>query len=606
MILNLISIALVLLIAYMWSIRGFYSSFLHMVAVIVAGAFAFGFWEPVSLWLLGFAPDKGMLASLGGNAWAIGLVAPFIVALVAIRLVLDKVLVGNVAQTTGVNYVGGGVCGLVTGTITVGILLIALGGLRYTDSTMGMGYRPVGYTEDRGTGGGSLVYDDSLWLPADKITGKLYGHLSRAAFLAPEPLAKWHPEPHIEGQAARLTYSDGNAKNTARPREVTLKGVYTVGANPDTPAAQLLTYEGGQVQKYIDLEGNTVPTGQIYGIKFELGASAKESTSQHMISPGQLRLLAEPLDASGRPTGEPSLNIFPIAVVSQGDAAVADSYGRWRFEAEGVHVSSVGAGASTTMAAEFLVPSGYRPIAAYVKGVRLRLDNEAMASATKFSNAGMRDAQVMSGTILQSRRASDLDKSMSFVYPAAEIGNRGSTQMIALTNKLAREAFQSSQKRGLELDDEKEIVSGTGTWTPAEVGAGRDISPALRVDSFAVPPETVMVQLDVSATSRASLIGPVGAQASPEDPFYLIDGQGTLYQAVGFIYKDRERFDIRYTTGQPLRGVGDINTPGLTSVRDDQKLVLLFLVSTGVDLEAFAIGDRVVFELDEPHPITTR
>jgi len=607
MVLNFITVALVLFIAYMWSIRGFYSSFLQMVAVIVAGAIAFAFWEPISLWLLNVAPEKGMLKSVGGNAWMLGLLIPFIVSLVIVRVIFDKTLRANVALTTLANYIGGGICGLVTGTLTVGILVIALGNLWYTDSTMGMGYRPVWYTSDRATGGGSLVYDDKLWIPADKLTAKFYGHLSRAAFFSPEPLDKWHPEIEIEGPAARITYANGNARNTVRPEDVSLQGVYVVGSDRNTPARDLLSYEGGtKVQKYTDLSGNPVSTGQLFGIKFKLEAGAKDSTAQHMIGPGQVRLVVQPVDASGKPTGEPGQEIFPVALISQGDSSQANSYGRWRFEAEGVHISSVGGGASSTMAAEFLVPPGVQPIAVYVKGVRLKLDQNTLSTATKFANAGMRDAQVSAGTILKSTKAEDLDKSMAFTIDGASIGGRGSSSMVTMSSRLGREAFQSSAKRGLELDDKKEIVSGKGTWTPQEVSKGRDISSKLKVDRFAVPPGTLLLQIDVSPTTKASLLGDVGSVADEKDPFYLIDTQGTLYQAVGYIYKDRERYDIRYFPGRPLRGQVDLDVPGLTNVRDDQKLKLIFLISRNVELEAFAIGDKVVFEVVPPRLMKTR
>jgi hypothetical protein len=323
-----------------------------------------------------------------------------------------------------------------------------------------------------------------------------------------------------------------------------------------------------------------------------------------MISPGQIRLLAEPLNNAGEPTGEPSLDIFPIALISQAVGSSAESYGRWRFEAEGVHVSSVGGGASAAMAAEFIVPRGYRPIAMYVKGVRLRLDTATLNEATKFANSGMRDAQVSAGTILKAAKAENLDRSSSITYPAASIGtNSFATTMISLTSRLGGEAFPSSAKRGLELNDKKEIVSGTGSYDPAEVSRGRDISAALKVDRFAVPAGTTMIQIDVSPSSQASLLGAVGSVSKPDDAFYLIDAQGTLYQAVGFIYKDRERYDIVINPGQPLRGSVDITTPGLTSVRDDQTLKLLFFVSQKVNLTAFAIGDKVVFQLDTPYQV---
>lgn len=608
MIFTIITLGLIALIAYMWSIKGFFSSFLHMLCVIVAGAVAFGVWEPVSLMLLNSAPQKGLLSSVGGNAWALGLVLPFVVTLVVIRVIMDKSVKANLAQTTLVNYIGGGVCGLVSGVITVGILVISLGAVRYSDSTMGMGYKPIDYTSERATGGGSLVYNHALLVPADKLTAILYSHLSLAAFSASEPLAKWHPDPTIEGPSSRITYDNGNARNTAKPNEVTYKGMYIIGADDaTTPTTDLLGDAFQAVpQKYVDVAGRSVAQGKLVGVKFELQPNAKESTGQHMIAPGQLRLLVQPVDASGNWTGGPSWNIFPIALVSQADGSDAKSFGRWRFEAEGVFVSSVGGGSSAVMAAEFIVPPDVKPLALYVKGVRLRLD-ELKEEPQRIGSTAMRDAQIRTGTLLETISLGDLDKSKAFEVDDEEFGSQGGTQMIVLSNRLGREAFQSSQKRDLSLNDDKDIVSGHGTWSPAEVSRTRDISAALKVDRFAVPSGTVMVQINVSAQSRASLLGSVGSDSSPKDPFYIIDTAGTPYQAVGYIYKDRERYDIHYFPGDPLGGMSDLDgVPGLASVRDDQELRLLFLVSTGVDMKSFAIGNAVVFDLKTPRRMESK
>ncbi|RMH12329.1 MAG: CvpA family protein [Planctomycetota bacterium] len=597
-----------LLIAYMWSIRGFFSSFLHMVCVIVAGAVAFGLWEPVSLFLLDWSPPKGILASVGGNAWAIGLAVPFVVALLITRVAMDKIAPANVHQTPLVDYIGGGACGLVSGILTVGVLAISLGSVRLGDSTVGLGYKPIWYTQERATGGGSLVYNDRLLIPADMLTARLYSHLSLAAFYSSEPLAKWHPEPHIEGPAAQITYNSGSAKNTIKPRELSLTGVYIVGS-PDgtTPASQLLTDAFIPTpQKYVDINGEPVSQGMIFAVKFEMAAGAKETTGQHMISPGQLRLLVQPVDEQGNWTGEPSKNIFPLAVISQGDSADADSYGRWRFEAEGVHVSSVGGGSSTPMAAEFLVPRGYRPLALYVKNTRLEVA-DLVDDAPRFPAPGMRDGQIRAGTILKGAEIADLDRSRAVILEPDQVGGRSTSTVVSVTNRLGREAFQSSAKRGLLLDDEKRIVSGDGKWLPAEVGNSREISQKLKVDRFATPDGTMMVQVDVSVGSVASLLGPVGAEAGPNDPFYLFDTAGTPYQAVGYIYKDREQYAIYYYPGDPLNGTSDLSgVPSLTAVRDDQTLKLLFLVSRGVSLKGFAIGNSVVFELKEPRLLNDR
>ncbi|MCL4220053.1 MAG: hypothetical protein KJZ65_01655 [Phycisphaerales bacterium] len=609
MIFNLLTLGLVALIAYMWSIKGFFSSFLHMLCVFVAGAVAFGLWEPVSILLLTSAPQKGMLASLAGNAWGIGLAVPFAIVLLITRVAMDKIAPANVQQTTLTDYIGGGACGAVSGIITMGILVIALGSIRFSDSTMGMGYRPISYTTDRAIGGGSLVYSDRLLVPVDKITGKLYSHLSLAAFSAPEPLAKWHPDPSIEGPAARITYGEGNAKNFLKPGEITLKGMYIVGS-PDgnTPTSQILTDAFSTTpQKYVNVHGETVGQGKLLGVKFELSANAKESTGQHMIAPGQLRLVVQPVDLSGNWTGEPSQIVFPVALISQADGAEATSWGRWRFEAEGVFVSSVGGGSSAMMAAEFVVPPNSRPLALYVKNLRVPL-GPITEETQRFAAPGMRDAQIRAGTILESIKLEQLDRSKAARVRDEDISSRGGLGgVVTISATLGREAFQSSQKRELVLDDKKMIVSGHGAFTPAEVSRSRDISRELKVDRFAVPDGTVMVQIDVAPKSVASLLGPVGSIADQSDPFYIIDTSGTPYQAVGYIYKDRDRYDIHYFPGNPLRGMIDLrDVPGLTAVRDDQELRLLFLVSRGVEMQAFAIGSNVVFELEKPRKIEDR
>ena len=75
MILNLLVIVFVLGMAIMWSTYGLFSAFLHLLVVIVAGALAFAFWEPlVYNLLLGFMPSY---------AWGLGLVGLFAVLLIA-------------------------------------------------------------------------------------------------------------------------------------------------------------------------------------------------------------------------------------------------------------------------------------------------------------------------------------------------------------------------------------------------------------------------------------------------------------------------------------------------------------------------------------------
>ncbi|MDI1290704.1 MAG: hypothetical protein PSX37_12235, partial [bacterium] len=81
--LSLIAIAIMLLTAYIWLTRGFFSAFLHMICVVLAGGIAFAVWEPFAYLLL----DKGRF--LESTAWCLGLALPFTAALLVLRLICD-------------------------------------------------------------------------------------------------------------------------------------------------------------------------------------------------------------------------------------------------------------------------------------------------------------------------------------------------------------------------------------------------------------------------------------------------------------------------------------------------------------------------------------
>ncbi|MEM8735733.1 MAG: hypothetical protein AAGG44_15980, partial [Planctomycetota bacterium] len=151
------AIALTFGIAYAWVTKGFFSAFLHMVCVIMAGAVAFAFWEHSSLLILTKAPS-GFFGFVGDAAWGLGLIFPFALSLIIFRVIADSVVKANVQVAEAMNYIGGGVCGLVSGVITAGVFVIAVGYMRVPAEFLG--YQPVGYANQ-----GNLVRQSSLWLP---------------------------------------------------------------------------------------------------------------------------------------------------------------------------------------------------------------------------------------------------------------------------------------------------------------------------------------------------------------------------------------------------------------------------------------------------------
>ena len=112
-ILNITVIAMVLLIAYWWATQGAFSAIIHLLCVIVAGALALAFWEPLTMGLLLRGTDFDVYA------WGVSLVGIFVVALLGLRLLTNKLLPANVNLPRWANLALGFPVGAVEGVKTL-------------------------------------------------------------------------------------------------------------------------------------------------------------------------------------------------------------------------------------------------------------------------------------------------------------------------------------------------------------------------------------------------------------------------------------------------------------------------------------------------------
>ncbi|MFG0306467.1 MAG: hypothetical protein ACF8Q5_09695 [Phycisphaerales bacterium JB040] len=592
---SLIVIGMVGGLTYLWLTRGFFNSLLHMVCVLLAGAIAFAAWEPVSFLLLRVMPSTGTFGFLQGCAWGFGLIVPFALATVVLRLIVDSVVRANVVVSNGVEYAGGAVCGLIASTVAVGVFVLGVGHLPVSSSFLG--YQPVWYNDDRAMGVGSLRMKDSLLFPADQLTASLYSSLSTGPFSPGDSraLATWYPELHTVGFASRISPEDGTGRNTLRPADFRLQRSYTVG-NPatGTPARELLVdmRSPDVAQPYADLQGEQVTSGflQGYVIRFEPGAKEQgdRGAGPVSISNGQIRLVV-------RGEGGETRNVFPLAVISQASAG-ENVYGRWRYDSEGVHIASVGGASTATMAFEFMLRPGDEPQGLYVKGVRVNL-NTFEAPETAYAGVDQRDAVVTDGEILTGGEGA------TAAYDTSQAVTAAPGDWATLSESMGIAVNVQTIKRFFAVADEGNLVtSGEGRYDQSEVDRRnvQAISRSLISDSFGVARDQRIVQVDVSPNTPASLLGPVTGRISGDLPIRLIDDNGTEYDAVGYIYDDRQIWEARYTPSAPLTGLNDIDAPSLTNSRDDQKLKLLFLVSKFIEVEHLAIGDTVIVSFEPP------
>lgn len=586
---NIVVIVIVLAMAYVAVLRKFFSSLLHMACVVIAGAIAFAAWEPLSYFILNKAPTRGFFDFIEYSAWAIGLVLPFGVSLAILRLATDKLVPANAVAVPVADAVGAGICGAVSGVITAGILVIAVGTMRFKNSDFG--YEPVKYD------GGSLVRTGKLLLPADVLVGKFYAHASEDAFAAAEPLAKWRPEPWHAAEVMRLS-DRGLARNTARPADYELLARYRVEAagNENLFKDKWAT----QPQSVSLLNGDAVGSdSRIEGIVLDLKSTLREPSASYIaISAGQVWMVAENAAAGER------LDLHPIAAIANPQGAET-SLARFLFDSPNFSLSSAGA-AVRPMAFEFAVPNGFEPIAIYLKNIRRVL---RPVPDEKTYTVAERDRAVEDGTLIEG--STPIPKDYGQVADGTQPNNPGgspnpgqeaSDKGLNPTNTLAgRMVLQKGTEKGLRIGEGNRILEGDGKWDPKAL-ASKAIDKNLRIDKFHVDEGVVMVQVEVSGERPGSLLGQPMAAAQRIVPPQLKDTNGIAYDAVGWIYKDRDMVFIRYTPGQPIRGLSELadNDVVLSSSRNDQELTLIFLCSYGAEIKSFDIGNKEIFSLDNP------
>jgi hypothetical protein len=535
---------------------------------------------------------RGGLSWLDGVSWGLALALPFAVSLAVLRTILDNTLRANVRVSSAVNYIGGGICGLVSAVITVGVLTLSAGMLRM--GTEFMGHAPVQYASNGIMSRGGLSP-----VPLDKITAGVYSWWSRRAFSSDQPLAKWHPDFHEFGGVNRTNYSDGKSRNTLRPGEATLLGRFALSSRLNESITD--RWNSGP-QSIAGTDGqNYDPGSRIEGFLVEFGRAGGEASGKVVVGPAQARLVVENQD------GSKSLALHPIAVSSQAESA-SPVFARWRFDAQNVYVSSVGAADKALFAFEFVIPPNYQPVGLYIRGTRLRVDPAKKPDVT-FPNAFARDAAINNLPALLKGGASaalTLNTGKAFVI---KHDGKGNIDGFRLGNNTVRTLQKGLLGPDLKIDDDTNVIqTGTMTMTIKELTGTGSLEKPLRVSTFAVPQDTVMVQVEVGVSMLTggssegsnpfSLIGPVMAKAERNLPAILADTSGNIYTPVGYWYQDAELMELRYTPDDTISSLSDLKS--LSRTDPDKKMVLYFHVSKGAKIQHFGAGENIAVSFDPP------
>lgn len=586
MIFNIAVIVIVGSIAWVWAGRGLFSALIHLVCTLFAGAIAFGFWELAASSLLGIPQTQEI-------AWAIGLVIPFAIALAVLRLATNKLVPKNIDLDDGTNFIGGVLLGAASGVVSAGILVVAVGHIPLGKSLFG--YQALAYDS------GNLVRGDKLWLPADRVVASLYGMVSVGSLSTSTPLAVRRPDIVERAALTRMTYG-GAGRSALTPDDFEIAGRYTVEArNVQELLSDTFTLNpsGNPVaQNARDMSNETFPAGsRIEGFVIEFRAGASEKF-------GQVVAGASTVTLTVRNDGGDVKTLIPVAMVTNKGAAVPD-FVRWRLDASDIFIPSVGGAVQIPMAFEFVVPQGYQPLDLFVRNVRAEVPGESYAT---YQSAEARDEAIKGRSMFvaldlspEGIDESQLDFGESQDVAPPEGFSRQPGQVASLGNRIGGTFNRGNRGGSLEINEDNEIVNGSVTLSPEQFRE-RGLDPKLAVDRLYSPGETVIIQADISVNSKASLLGRAFERATQVLPPTLIDVNGQSYAAVGYIFETSDKVEVRYTPGQPLRGLAEI--PELSQSRPDDQLRLIFRVSSGADVAMLTLGPKVIVRFDPPMTTT--
>lgn len=588
---SFVVIGVIGVIAYIWGSRGFFSAFLHMVCCVIAATVAFAAWEPLAYWLMGQTRVGGSTTMLD-LAWVIGLIAPFVVTLAVIRIACDKIVPTNLDFDGATNMIGGLACGAVSGVITAGLLVIALG---YGPARNPLwNFQPMEHENN-----GSVVRKSNLIVPADTITASLFSMLSESTFYpdSGETLAKWRPNMADEGPLNRITFPppNGGGRHAVHPTGFQITGRYQVAAkNPGEIFADTINPDARQQYQFLD---GTQLGGQarLEGVVIKFGPGAKERTGAVIVGNSQVQMLIE-----NPQTGE-TRTVLPATMISQAQGD-RPTLGRWRFNAPQTFISSVGGASESLMAFEFPVPQGFNPIALSFRGVRT--DLRSTTGGKTYETIAARDADIRSGAIAPRMNVSDLIRTgaervridtTSFESPI-RFGGQLPFGMI----------LQKDNVGGLLLDDSGFIYDGE-MKLPTQQTENRGIERVLQVRGIAPGDDTVIMQVTMDEDNpQFGLLSRVIERLEDRNhaPVF-IDSNGQPYAPIGYCFKSTSQETwVRFTPQRPIQSLGEAPLTSISRSLPGNKLILLYRVSKGVKMTDLVVGKQVIVTFDKPFDTT--
>ncbi len=562
MILNLIVLVFVLAMAIFWSTQGLFSAVLHLLVTIAAGAIAFAVWEPVTQRLL--------LDAVPSWSWTAGLLLPFALVLVVLRLISNKLVGGNLKLPGLADQGLGGLVGAISGVLTAGVLLLALSFLPLGASLLG--YQPVEVqtTGQLGTPVNEAV-TTSLWIPADGVAAGFFSFASTHGFASRQPMGLLRPDLANKAATFRIgQFYDPNATLVANPDTVRVEAFRVFDGPLPVEVPSLL--ERFVRERAPTREGDRLVLVTTRWENQKGAATFDEGILR--LPPAQTLLLAEPSD------GGPLASYLPVGWSKQPvTSPTAEFYGV--VDNRSYASSEL---PDDTITFVYAIPEAEEPRFFETRMLRLPLGEREEDADGQVVADLLGEPAIEEGDEEVADDGSGGGASMRASDEAADrvgepVGNAAFRAVaIEMNDKLPRR-ISINAASGLNVE-EKEVISGRQNVPKGDRTA--------TVDSIRTPPDQVLVRLELSpmSTSQALPSRIVANVASGDGKYKLVDSRGNEFFSVATVWeKDAGDQDIHVTDR-----LDNADSLPINRLQNGDRLFIYFALPNGVVLEKFVVG----------------
>lgn len=597
---SLFIVVLVLTITFFQGLQGLFTALINSALAILSAAVAFGYYENIyTAYLMDSLPNDGQ---------AVALVGLFVATFAVLRVIVDLSITGNMKFPVAAERIGGGIFGLVTALIIVGVLATGFQMLDFGSSFLGFSRyeivdaqsgQPIDFSEvdkdnrpvrSQGTLDWSQVEmrRRNTWFNPEGFTVSLVAHLSGNALGGAHNFATVYPDFLDTIHFANAGVAD------AMPNTVPADLIRRIAGWWNLPDRRYFKREwvsvGGRGEQRFTLEKSDPPPPGMKRIvvRVEFDRAKLTEAKANTVSPRQVRLVGRPSPSAD------AKNYYPTGVSFDQEPSRYHDLG----EGEWFNLQPAAEGPAL-FDFVFTVPEGeaFEPLfiefkltarASFKPNQKLKVPMPPLGA----ENADQVPIDPFSGggTPSSDNGQTRVPGAGNIAGIAPELGSRFSDQMPF--DEPLSDYGGTADSRGRKMLGGRVVARLTDDWEP------RDGSKP-KLSAFDVPRGKALLQLNVNKLHAGSLLGQVlnFARDKTRD-IHVIDDSGDNCRAVG-VYAmamagGQPTFECIYLDQTERIGgrLPFLQTIAERSLKQDDVYVFLFLVDSGRQAVTLSTGSK--------------